>query len=66
MGLKPLAYVTMAAARPLLPIAAQMMAVGYPLIKALNMDGHYSALIRMLDDEETAEQFRDYLYKEGA
>lgn len=60
-GLTTLACVLMEQARPLFPIAAQMMVLGFPLLKGITLGDHLSELAMMLDDEEQLAQFADYL-----
>jgi len=60
-GLKPLAVVMMEHARPLFPLAAQMMLLGTPLFRGVRFGAHYDALIEMLGDEDCIASFSEYL-----
>ncbi len=60
-GLKPLACVLMEHARPIFPLAAQMMLIGAPLFKGVRFGGHYDALIDLLADEGCLLSFSELL-----
>jgi hypothetical protein len=65
-GLKSLACEVMDHARPLFPLAAQMMMVGLPLFKSAPFGKDYAALMDTLGDEEHLVLFSDYLQERGA
>lgn len=64
-GLKSLAVAMMEHARPLFPLAAQMMFLGTPLFKGVRFGAHYDALIALMGDEARIVSFCEYLQAGG-
>jgi hypothetical protein len=65
-GMKSLASALLSHARPLLPIATQVMFLGLPLFKGISGGSQYAALLDTLGDEDQIRQFSDYLQESGA
>ncbi|MFN2302978.1 MAG: hypothetical protein ACK2TV_04525 [Anaerolineales bacterium] len=59
--MKSFACSFLAQTRPLLPILAQFMVIGFPIFKALPLGGMYSALMDTFGDEDTLVRFTRYL-----
>jgi hypothetical protein len=60
-GLKSTAHLVLTQARPLLPMAAQLMILGLPIFKSLSLGNQYSALLKTMSDEEEIRQFSNFL-----
>lgn len=60
-GLKSLTCILLDTARPLLPLFAQVMVLGSPLMKGISTAAGYEALVDLLDDEASVSQFADFI-----
>ncbi len=60
-GLKPLACEMMDYARPIVPLAAQVLILGLPIFKNTPFSGGYQALLDTLGDEDHINTFSQYL-----
>lgn len=60
-GLKPLVCELLSCASPLFQLTAQMMVLGLPMFKGIPFGRQYTALLNVLEDDESIRQFSDYL-----
>ncbi len=64
-GLRSTACVVLDHTAPLIPFAAQIMLIGWPVVRGFSLEKQYGALIATLEDDQQRQQFRAYLQEPG-